>query len=1178
MESIDQVLASVKQQLQQVKPADAEDTVRRLLLRLPRHELVRAEPQIRNCISWFLPKRRRTLEEALTAALAPRAAQSAPAPMQIPSTSRVADAARARAQVRPVPIDGPVQRRAAQIRVEFTDGQSTNITALIESVRDEVEPEVRQAAIEALISITSRVSGARLDSAAPTPSLLSSFCSEPSRASVVLAHMAIGIAGIPWLQDENEFRSTVSRLFDDHWNQRVYPSLKMQSGDQTYEKWRAIRTGIAELQDQLRSLSEGLSSLTQFAAVRQEIRKALNSAIARAVVWPLAGREMATVRLEEVLAAVGSYVEATDAAVFEARIHAADVIQDYIGRAADSASPELQGHVSAVAQRLLALMDEHFNNSPVSKSANVSVRPSTKKYPLEFVGTECAIAVNVECEGPGHAFDVEVEYSASGTLRPLLERQYLGNVAPGQVVAGIILPCEILEASAEASISGLVRWSNHSQETIETEFAFQVQGQPTGVDWNARAALDPYSLEPVTSDRDLVGRTEILNQMIAKLGAQAVSSFFVFGQKRVGKTSLVRALESRLRSEASGDLLVIYLDGGDYVHPDAVKTIQRLGTRICEEIKQSASRFASLSIPVFDGALSPIDGFLREVLQIQPGFRLVIILDEFDELPVEIYRRGPVGDAFFLTVRSVSAKPPFGFVLVGGEKMEFILSTQGDALNKFQPLRVDYFDREKQWADFQDLVRQPTAGLLEIADDALVSLYEKSAGNPFFAKLVCDEMYRDVVRRRDAHVTAAEVDLAERRVLGNAGSNRFSHFWEDGIFEESGDKVEERSMARRHLLLALADGLRRKGGANRAEIMAGAQKEGLSESEMSAELTSLERRQVLIQRGDVFTCKVGLFNAWLRDRGVQEIVTTFTDRTSSVLRRAEEERQRITEAELQEVVDRWGQYKGRNVGPETVRAWLAQCGNVSEQKLMFRVLKHLRYYSTSQIRSKMREAHGIVERRMAERNLSHRIAHGQRKRGDILVSHLGGVAKSGVRYGQLYADENGLKTGSVVERDRLGRTLAALSGINALVLVDDMIGSGQSAVEAFKELAEGSREILRRSELVVVYVVVCGFEAGKARVEDELEKLDLPVLVHICDSLTEADRCFSDTSTVFESPADRKRAEDLATALGRRLVKTAPLGYGNCQSLVVFDTNCPNNSLPVLWAEGNDWRPLFKRL
>ena len=43
--------------------------------------------------------------------------------------------------------------------------------------------------------------------------------------------------------------------------------------------------------------------------------------------------------------------------------------------------------------------------------------------------------------------------------------------------------------------------------------------------------------------------------------------------------------------------------------------------------------------------------------------------------------------------------------------------------------------------------------------------------------------------------------------------------------------------------------------------------------------------------------------------------------------------------------------------------------------------------------------------------------------------------------------------------------------------------------------------------------------------------------------------------------------------------KVNPLGYDNCQLLLSFFHNTPNNSLPIFWFEDEqvEWKPMFRR-
>lgn len=66
-----------------------------------------------------------------------------------------------------------------------------------------------------------------------------------------------------------------------------------------------------------------------------------------------------------------------------------------------------------------------------------------------------------------------------------------------------------------------------------------------------------------------------------------------------------------------------------------------------------------------------------------PQKRFIIILDEFDEIHPEMYRSGPLAETFFANLRTLAARKNLAFILVGGEKMPFIIGAQGDQLNKF---------------------------------------------------------------------------------------------------------------------------------------------------------------------------------------------------------------------------------------------------------------------------------------------------------------------------------------------------------------------------------------------------------------------------------------------------------------------------------------------------------------
>jgi hypothetical protein len=190
------------------------------------------------------------------------------------------------------------------------------------------------------------------------------------------------------------------------------------------------------------------------------------------------------------------------------------------------------------------------------------------------------------------------------------------------------------------------------------------------------------------------------------------------------------------------------------------------------------------------------------------------------------------------------------------------------------------------------------------------------------------------------------------------------HFWEDGIFE-TGDRAEEISMNRRKILLSLAETSRKYFELTRERIIEQALKYGLSESTIKHELREFVRRQVLVSKDDIYDYRVPLFGRWLQEKGVNEIITTFTDLDSILQRKKQEEEAYVRSEEIVKLISHWGTYQGRFISEDKVRAWLNQFGENSDQRLMFRILENLKFYTKDNIRTKMKEAQGIIISRWA---------------------------------------------------------------------------------------------------------------------------------------------------------------------------------------------------------------------
>ena len=238
---------------------------------------------------------------------------------------------------------------------------------------------------------------------------------------------------------------------------------------------------------------------------------------------------------------------------------------------------------------------------------------------------------------------------------------------------------------------------------------------------------------------------------------------------------------------------------------------------------------------------------------------------------------------------------------MGGENLRYLINGQGSALNKFEALELTYIDEDL--SDFAALVRRPSAAYLEFSDEAVAAVWELTRGHPYFAKMVCREISREMVKRRDAHVTVREVVSATQHLATGTSANAFMHFWDDGIspFEQA-DAVK---LLRKRILLAYAD-IRRAGQRTSDDKLVDsvlARSPSISKDSVLREIDDLITRRVLDRVDGELSCSVALVGDWLESSGTRGIIETLPERNLADKAWLEEEELRVESEELSSLVE-----------------------------------------------------------------------------------------------------------------------------------------------------------------------------------------------------------------------------------------------------------------------------------
>ncbi len=310
------------------------------------------------------------------------------------------------------------------------------------------------------------------------------------------------------------------------------------------------------------------------------------------------------------------------------------------------------------------------------------------------------------------------------------------------------------------------------------------------------------------------------------------------------------------------------------------------------------------------------------------------------------------------------------------------------------------------------------------------------------------------------------------------------------------------------------------------------------------------------------------------------LTVEFLDEEAIIRSNEEEKESYVPDTEIVKLCNTWGVYRGSQITPTHVRAWLDQFEYNTEQKLMFNLLKNVRFYDIPKIHEACRSLHSKVQENVAQRG-GVRSADRRGRRGDILLSSFGSPAQSGSSYVRIYANENKIYVDNAVSLDKISDVLEKKSHIKAIVFIDDIIASGNSAVDSLNTLNDQCGKLLEKQKIKVFISAICGLHRGIKKLEDAIEKVPFEAEVIVSDLLTEIDQCFSSISEIFISSDERNRAKQIVLEHGKLLIKRCPLGYENSQLLVAFHDNCPNNTLPILWCKSTgkkQWIPLFKRV
>jgi len=540
-----------------------------------------------------------------------------------------------------------------------------------------------------------------------------------------------------------------------------------------------------------------------------------------------------------------------------------------------------------------------------------------------------------------------------------------------------------------------------------------------------------------------------------------------------------------------------------------------------------------------------------------------------------------LAEAFFANLRTLSSKKNMAFMLVGGENMPFIISAQGDQLNRFVFESLDYFSKESEYMDYDKLVIMPTKDCLNWSKDAVSELFYITNGHPFYTKLICSEVFSLAINDRDSEISVREITSAVNKLISNLDTNSFAHHWKDGIQKTEGE-AETITLNRCRCLVAVGRAVRDGYDFTYDNVCKINSSTHITPSCIKVMLRDFVRREILKEKNGIYEFCVPFFEKWLINKGVGVLIadTMGDDLAEAQIER--DDRLSVKPAEIEEMVEHWFPYRGQEITTEKVRFWISQAKTVFDERVLFKILKNLRFISEIEIRDKLRTAHELVKGTLP-------IVVQTKKRQfrkDILISYVDGEAKSGQYFASRYAEENSIPSKNVISSNRFSNEAYKYEDsenvtLNGVVFIDDIVATGKSISTNLTDFLNENSTFIKERSMSVVIVVLVSTSDGEKAINRTIKKYpDISIEFRVCEQLASNHYAFSDSNAIWDTDEEFDMAKTFCHRIGSYIHHKQPLGFGNQGLLVVFPDRCPNNSLPILHGESSGthkWKPLFPR-
>ncbi len=840
--------------------------------------------------------------------------------------------------------------------------------------------------------------------------------------------------------------------------------------------------------------------------------------------------------------------------------------------------------ISKLIQHLVDLSDEGSSRSASAVTPALSLANNVFKINLLRQDREFSLSARLHNRGEGRAVNVKISYDHNKypvelrIIEPKGEFEVNGN-SEQLINLGITLRGELSDHDIP------VKWTCEkiSKDTHINDDKIMLRQQLSQPNWELISQDPPYTINPIKTKDKLYGRDSNIGQL--KLYVKGKTSSFIWGQKRIGKTSLAQVLTNEFIGNK--DIICLLFRMGELGAYHEGQIAHLIAQRIYDKLED-------INIPnpakeEYGAGLNRLIPFIESIVNKYAKIKIVIIIDEFDDIDRSFYT-GERGKQFIKALRSLS-EIGMTFYFIGSERMSAIYEKHQGDLNKWKNIFLDCIESRN---DCRDLIIKPVEDIIEYQAECVNDIIDYCNRNPFYMHLLCGEIFARCFQENRTYVSENDVEAIKQYLVQTLGRANFSHFW--GDIPEIDEDVKHRNTANNCLVLYCLANL--NGLCESIDELCEVQEtiglgpsERMSRSNMDYTVNRLIHRKILSKDRSRIMMNMRLFVDWLRQNGEVNVMPIWKDYR---LEDKEEDHIKyiakgetlsenfiISEEELFSVSSRLT-YQGKQKDVAEIRNWLRQFDDDVRIEIAFSFLKRLAEKGFMDNGAKLlaldKLENAIKEKRLTTGKGAWNIVRG--KKEDLCIAYIDSEMKSGATTARELAKRlRPGKQGSSAEISTWMKAHSKSDGI--VVFVDDFSGTGSTISKGLKLFIDKNMDGNYINHYLREDRILCCVQYAMPEAIEKIKEECPLIQVLVADYFDDSVRALDENAGLFEDEKEKIIAEDMLTQIGRELYRENPLGYGNQALLISFHDTIPNNTIPIFWSHGivNDkqWNPLFPR-